>query len=222
MSKTLAMIYTVSSIVREITDLCKEILHDVELINIIDEAMLRVLLKAGGLIPWVYRRVGENVVCAEAAGADAILLTCSTISPCASVVKQLVSVPVLRIDQPMVDKAVSISPRIGVAATAVTTLKPTCELVEERSCVAGRQVKIDSVLCEGAYQALLAGEMEKHDQIVLDYLRRLMRRNDVIILAQASMARVSEQIPEPERLVPILSSPRLGIEQVREVLDGNT
>ena len=39
-----------------------------------------------------------------------------------------------------------------------------------------------------------------------------MARNDVIILAQASMARVADTIPPEEQKVPILSSPRLAIE----------
>jgi hypothetical protein len=45
-----------------------------------------------------------------------------------------------------------------------------------------------------------------------------MDRNDVIILAQASMARVANTIPSEEQKVPILSSPRLAIEALAMVL----
>jgi hypothetical protein len=48
---------------------------------------------------------------------------------------------------------------------------------------------------------------------------RKMENNDVIVLAQASMARVADQIPASDRSVPILSSPRLGMERVRDVLN---
>jgi hypothetical protein len=41
---------------------------------------------------------------------------------------------------------------------------------------------------------------------------------DVIVLAQASMARVLDVIPESERGVPILSSPHLALEQVEPYL----
>ena len=40
----------------------------------------------------------------------------------------------------------------------------------------------------------------------------------MVVLAQASMARVVETLPESERTVPILSSPRLGVERVAELL----
>ena len=40
------------------------------------------------------------------------------------------------------------------------------------------------------------------------------------VLAQASMARVAELMSDEEKVVPILSSPRLGVERLRSVLAG--
>ena len=45
-----------------------------------------------------------------------------------------------------------------------------------------------------------------------------MTRNDVVILAQASMARVANAIPAEEQKVPILSSPYLAVEALAGVL----
>lgn len=215
---TLAMIHTIASLASMFQGLCKEIMPDVDTFNIADEGVLRMGLRAGGLTPAMYHRVCDDAAFAEAAGADVILVTCSSISPCVDVAQKVVSVPVLKIDEPMVDKAISIGPRVGVAATAPTTLKPTTELIAARSQVLDKDVQVDAVLCEGAYDALFAGDTERHDQIVLDFLRQMMKRNDVIVLAQASMARVADQIPEGERRVPILSSPKLGIERARDVI----
>jgi hypothetical protein len=41
---------------------------------------------------------------------------------------------------------------------------------------------------------------------------------DVIVLAQASMARVVETLPESERRVPILASPPLAIDYLAKIL----
>jgi hypothetical protein len=49
-------------------------------------------------------------------------------------------------------------------------------------------------------------------------LRRLAAEVDVVVLAQASMARVAETLPAAERPVPVLSSPRLGMERAAELL----
>jgi hypothetical protein len=78
--------------------------------------------------------------------------------------------------------------------------------------------KTELCLCEGAYEPLPSGDMASHDRIVTDYLYQLMRTTDVVVLAQASMAHIPAGIPESDRRVPILASPRLGIERARDVL----
>jgi Asp/Glu/hydantoin racemase len=218
MTQTLAMLFTISGLVETFARLCDELLPGVARINIADEAVLRLLLDNDGITPAVTRRVAEDVISAETAGADLVLLTCSSISPCADTARSLVGIPVLKIDEPMVDQAIASGRRIGVAATATTTLKPTSQLIESRSRILGRETVVDPVLCRGAYAALMAGDMQEHDRIVGDYLRRMMDTNDVIVLAQASMARVAEGIPAADRRVPILASPRLAVERAAAVL----
>lgn len=220
MTKKLGFIHTVPSLVGLFGDLSKELLpDDVEVFHIADELLLKVVLAQGGLSPFIFRRVAEHVIAAEEGGASVIQLTCSSISPCVDAARLLVGVPVLKIDEPMVDRALSLGDRIGIAATAPTTLKPTTELVYARAAVKGKQVKVESVLCEGAYKALFSGDSETHDRIVRQYLKELMRRNDVVILAQASMARVAGAIPTDDQIAPILSSPRLAMERARSVIE---
>ena len=218
MPKTLGLIHTVTSLVPTFAGLCEELIPGVEPFNIADEALLRMVSAAQGLTPAIYRRVVEDAMTAEAAGADVVLVTCSSISPCVDVAQYMGSVPVLKIDEPMVDSAIATGTRIGVAATAGTTLKPTTQLITARSRAAGKGVKIDAVFCEGAFDALMSGDTERHDQIVKDYLYRMMERNDVIVLAQASMAGVADQIPDSDKTVPILASPRLGMKRVRDII----
>ncbi len=220
MTKKLAFIHTVPSLVSLFGDLSKELLPaGVEVFHIADELLLKVVLAQGGLSPFIFRRVAEHVTAAEEGGASVVQLTCSSISPCADAARPLVSIPVLKIDEPMVDRALSLGERIGIAATAPTTLKPTTELVYMRAALQGKPVKVESVLCEGAYKALFSGDTETHDRIVRQYLQDLMAKTDVVILAQASMARVANTIPAEEQAVPILSSPRLAMERARSVIE---
>ena len=218
MKQKLAFVHTVPSLVGLFNELSKELLPDVEVFHIADEMLLKVVLAQGGLSPFIFQRVAEHVVAAERAGATMVQCTCSSISPCVDASRPLVGVPVLKIDEPMVNAALGIGSRVGIAATAPTTLKPTTDLVRARADAMGVAVQVESVLCEGAYDALFSGNPLKHDQIVSEVLRRLMTRNDVIILAQASMARVAQAIPAEDQRVPILASPRLAMEHVRELL----
>ncbi len=214
-----AYLHTVSSLVGLFNDLSKELLPvGTEVFHIADELLLKTVMALGGLSPFIYQRVAENVVAAERAGATVVQCTCSSISPCVEAVRPLAGIPVFKIDDPMIEKAISMGRRIGVAATAPTTLKPTTELVHARAAARKVDVKVDPLLCEGAFAALSAGDTATHDRIISQALRELMARNDVVILAQASMARVANSIPVDEQIVPILSSPHLAIEALARVL----
>ena len=50
-------------------------------------------------------------------------------------------------------------------------------------------------------------------------LKALMDQVDVIVLAQASMARVVDTLSEDEKKVPILSSPQLGVEAAKKTIE---
>ncbi|MCS7222196.1 MAG: aspartate/glutamate racemase family protein [Anaerolineae bacterium] len=219
MTKKLVFVHTMPALVGLFTELAQEILDDdVEVWHIADEVLLRAVLAAGGLTPFVHHRVAEHAMAAEQAGADVVQLTCSSISPCADIAQALVDIPVLKVDEPMVDQALSLGRRIGVAATVSTTLKPTSELVRTRAAALGKQVEVETMLCEGAYTALRAGDLETHDRLVRATVLELSSRNEVVVLAQASMARALEALGPAEKSVPILSSPRLAIERAKAVL----
>jgi Asp/Glu/hydantoin racemase len=133
--------------------------------------------------------------------------------------QRLVDVPMLKVDEAMADEAVKLGKKIGIIATAHSTLKPTSDLVKQRAALAGKQVEIETMYCEGAFPALQRGDTATHDKMVKEKLAELQKRVDVIILAQASVARVIAQIPDSEKKVPILSSPRLGVQRLKEKLE---
>lgn len=219
MSARVVYIHTVPSLVTPFNELSKELFPPgVDWFHIADEMLLKLVLAQGGLTPFIFRRVAEHVVAAYEAGATLIQVTCSSISPCVVASRPMVPVPVLKIDEPMVDCALQMGTRIGVVATVPTTLKPTTELVFERAKHWGKEVQVESVLCEGAFNALMSGDGETHDRIIRQHLRDLMERTQVIVLAQASMARVAATISPEEQKAPILSSPRLAVEHLRKLL----
>jgi Asp/Glu/hydantoin racemase len=130
-------------------------------------------------------------------------------------------VPLLRVDQAMAEQAVERGTRIGVLATLESTLGPTAALIRRTADEAGREVEVRDRLCEGAFEALKAGETERHDESIREGLRELIGWAEVIVLAQASMARVIDTLTDDERQTPILSSPRLGMERMRDLLAKN-
>ena len=214
------MVHSVASLVPLFNGLAAEIMPGVEIVHLVDEGLLKDVIAKGGYGPTMGRRLGTLASFAEESGAEAVMLTCSTLGVLVDEASRMVNVPLLKVDEAMADEAVALGTRIGVIATAYTTLDPTSGLVDERAALAKKTVNVETVLCDGAFAALGRGDTSTHDRIVLENLKSLMDRSDVVVLAQASMARVADQIPTEQRMVPVLSSPRPGVQRLKEVLDG--
>lgn len=216
--KTLALIHTSATLVPVFQQLCKTHLPSVKTFNIVDDSLVSGIRAKGSLTADIARRVQAYVSSAEAGGADHILVTCSSIGPAVEASAKFSAVPVLRVDQPMADQAVKTGKRIGVIATLSTTLEPTSDLVQRRAAAAGKQIELTSVLVEGAFEALMAGDSATHDTKVAAALRELSSKVDVILLAQASMARVVDTLPPEDKRIPILASPPLAIQHLATLL----
>jgi Asp/Glu/hydantoin racemase len=188
-------------------------------VNLVDDSLIKDVIRDGRLTPRVARRVVNLIGLAADAGADHILVTCSSIGAAVEMAAALTPVPVLRVDQPMADEAVRTGKRVGVIATLSTTLEPTADLVRRRAEKAGATVEVVSKVCEGAFDALMSGDGQTHDERVAAALREMSEQVDIILLAQASMARVVDNLPEADKRIPILASPPLAMAHLAKVLD---
>lgn len=218
MQKTLGLIHTSATLVPVFQALISKALPGVRVFNIVDDSLIADVIRKGHLTTQTARRVVDYVGSAENAGADYIMVTCSSIGAAVEASAALTRVPVLRVDQPMADLAVAKGKKVGVIATLPTTLAPTSDLVKRRAAAAGKEIELTSRLCEGAFDALMGGDPAKHDQMVAAALKELSTQVDVIVLAQASMARVVEALPETDKRVPILASPPTAVEYLQSVL----
>ena len=214
--KTLALIHTTPVTVATMNALAAEQAPGVRVINLLDDSLLPEVMRAGHPTEGVTQRVRAYAQSAVNAGADAILCCCSSVG---GVVEQLrgdLNVPFLRIDEPMAEEAVRLGARVGVIATVASTLAPTAILIERAAGQAGRPVNVERVLVEGAYDALMNGQPERHDALVTAALGDLTARADVVVLAQASMARLIPSLGDTQ--TPILSSPQSGLKRALEAL----
>jgi len=216
--KKLGLVHTSATLVPVFAQLCKDKLPNVDVFNIADDSLVKGIREAGSLTATIARRVANYLESAELAGADYIMVTCSSIGPAVEAGAKLRGVPVLRVDQPMADKAVATGKRIGVIATLSTTLEPTADLIQRRAAVAGKKIELTSRLVDGAFEALMAGDGATHDAMVAAALKELSQQVDVIVLAQASMARVVDALSPADKRVPILASPGIAIEYLAAIL----
>lgn len=218
MKRKVAVIHTFLYSVEDLKKLFNEKLPEVEMINIIDDSLLQEALSNKGITPGIIRRISNYAQQAEALGAEAILNQCSSVGEAADVAQKMIKIPYVKIDQPMAEEAVRLGSRIAVIATAISTIEPSSRLVESMAKKANKEVTVNRCFCEGAYEALLIeNNREKHNQIVIETIKKAAEENDVIVLAQGSMYHLMPLLKDIK--VPVLTSLESGVEQIRRVLN---
>ncbi|MDQ1913647.1 aspartate/glutamate racemase family protein [Paenibacillus sp. GD4] len=215
--KTVVAVYTGQGLADPLKAVFQELLPDCRLVNIIDDSLIGDVVRAGQVPPAVARRLTQYYHHAEELGADVILNTCSSVGEVADAARHLIGIPIVKIDDAMTALAAAQYERIAVLATLPSTLEPTLRLIRRHADAVGRQVTLVNGLAEGAFDALVSGRPDEHDRLLLETAKRTAEESDVIVLAQGSMARMEKALAEATGK-PVLSSPRLGVEQVKEVL----
>lgn len=216
--KKVAVIHTSLAVYENMDKQLRQTISDVEIHNIIDEQMLNDVIRSGGVTPEIMHRMSMYVNAAVDMGADVILNACSSVGGAFDVARQQVSVPTLRIDEPMAEQAVLSGKRIAVYGTVATTLKPSVQLILDMAKRMDKDVEVNPYLIDGAFQVLAVEKNpEKHNRMVLDKILQTHAEYDVLVLAQASMAVLIPQIGDLGK--PVLYSMASGVEGVRKMLE---
>jgi hypothetical protein len=211
--KTLAFVHTLAALVEEFDRMAREVLPGVARLHTLDEPLLARIMKRGALIAADTERLASHVAAARDAGADAVLVTCSTLSPCVDDVRQKTPLRVFKIDEAMFREAARRGKRIGILATHAATVEPT----RSGLLAASATLEIEARVIDAAMKARSAGRLDDHDRVIADAVDDLAPRCDIVVLAQASMARALSLIDE-SRWARILTSPQTAMEAVAEYL----
>ncbi len=216
--KRLAVLHTALFLADMFKKLLAERFPDLESFHVVDESLLQDLLRHKGVTPNIVRRVSSHACLARDAGAGLILFTCTSTSPAVDTARAVVDIPILKIDDPLAEKAVMEGRRIGVICTASSTLGPSERIIREHAARHGKEVEVTMELDAAAFEAIMAGDKAEHDRRVKAAAGRLSERSDVVVLAQASMAHLE---PELNRILstPVLASPRLCVDALARLLE---
>ena len=173
--------------------------------------------QSGKFTPINHQRLRLDMQAQALTGADIIVVTCSTLSPSVRLLRGEFNVPVVAIDDAMVNEAVAIGTKIGLMATAKSTVAPSTSAIEAAAEAAGKEIDLKVLYNEDAILALKSGDQATHDRLVLEMADQLKDR-DVIFLAQASTAYMEQAVAERSG-VTTLSSPKRCIEQLRKMME---
>jgi Asp/Glu/hydantoin racemase len=212
MIRRIAFIHTVAMLVDRFRPRFQVELPEADCFHMLDESVLQDLIRSGPSAA-ITRRVTGLATLAADAGADLVVFTCSSTSPAIDTARQVVSVPILKIDDPLYAKAASSDGRVGLLCTTASTMSPSRSLLAAHAREAGRRIDAESLLCSAAFDALTSGRRDLHDRLVTEAAAALAPRVDRIVLAQASLAHLAGPLAAQLRL-PVLASPDLLVQDV--------
>ena len=197
--------------------LFEEYIPEAQVYNIVDDSLLAGLYVHGAPTPKMLDRFCAYAVLAEQAGADILFSQCSSFGGGVDIARNLINIPFLKIDRPMMEEAVARGSKIAVVATTVSTMKPSCALLRECAGEAKKRVEIVEVAYPEALKILMEEkDPVKHDNVILDLLAGLPPDIDCAVLAQGSMHRMKDKLGRVK--LPVLTSPELGVRAARKAL----
>ena len=161
----------------------------------------------------------------ELAEVDLVLITCSTMNrayPQVADALKSYAVPVLQIDQPMMERAVDHGGEILVVATHGPTVTSTQALLKETASRLGREVTFSGTTVDAAWECLAAGDVSGHNRALAEAIHAHLDRGPAscVVLAQLSMACLVFSYPDlqVEFGIPVYTSAQCGFEKARELL----
>jgi len=156
---------------------------------------------------------------------DAIIITCSTMNRSAEAVRAAMKphgVPVVQIDEAMMEVAIDHGGRILVVATHGPTVKNTQALLRETAQRRGTSVEFAGSTIENAFELLGNGDIDAHNEQIAGAIREVQKREEIdsVVLAQLSMSVFKFSYPDAEKTfgIPVFTSGETGFGKLRTVL----
>jgi Asp/Glu/hydantoin racemase len=187
---------------------------ETRLMNLLDDSLSADLARDGELNDAMTERFLALGDYAAATGADGILFTCSAFGSCIEAVAQAhAPMPVLKPNEAMIERAVTMGKRIGLLSTFPPTLVSMPPEFPS-------SVRVVPKLAEGALAALDRGDRTMHDRLIVEASRDL-RDCDVIALAQFSIAATAPLVAEATGR-PVVTTPDSAVEKLTRLLAEKT
>lgn len=213
--KKVAIFHTTSATLEPLKQLASELMPNVPVLHMVEESMIKDVMQAGGVTAAIQSRILGYIENAQRGGCEIFMTACSSIGGAVERCQPFTTLQLCRIDTAMIEQALQQGNKIAVLATVETTLTPTLESIERLAAQRHCEIQLSSHLEAPAYEALLSGDQTTHNHLVEQAVATAAAKNDVVLLAQASMANaISDPSAYPAT---ILTSPKLGMTALARV-----
>lgn len=215
--KTVVLIHNGQVLVNTLKEICDEKMPDYNIINIIDESLVRDIIAYRGVKPHMTRRITRYALSAQDLGASAVVMTCSSLGETVDAFSKVIDIPAFKIDEPMYAYVAKKYNKVALMGTLHSVIGPGERQLKKQAQINNKEVIVTNCLCEQAFLELIQGNRNQHDQILLNAAKEIAGSVDAIVLAQGSMAKMASQIEELTGK-PTLTCLEMGIESIAKEL----
>lgn len=191
---------------------------EAEIVNLLDDSLSVDRAKDHDLTPRMFERFVELGGYAHRIGAEAILVTCSAFGPAIERMARELPVPVLKPNEAMFREAIGRGRRIGMLATFGPSVLTMTEEFEQFVGEAGAQATLETIVVEGAMDALRKGDAARHNALIAARAPELAHC-DAIMLAHFSTSRALAAVIAAVG-TPVLTAPDAAVDRIRAAIAG--
>ncbi len=212
----IALIHATRIAIDPIVYACQSAWPEVEHVSVLDESLAIDRRKEEHLTEELSDRIIALSRHAESLGSDGVLFTCSAFGSAIEQAAQFSKVPVLKPNEAMFEKALSMGDRITMVYTFPPAVAGMEQEFRDEAASCQSSATIQSVYAKGARQAVEQGNIKKHDEIISNTISTV-KDADVILLAHFSMATALSDATRATT-VPVISSPIAAVEKIKALV----
>lgn len=162
------------------------------------------------------RRVRALVRHSADTGQQGIIVTGSFFGAMAKAARADVDVPVSTSFDGIIERALGLGRPLHILSTAPDSATLLAEEIEREAGARSQRVSVSSHPVAGAMDALLGGDPERHDRLILDAIGELDEET-AVLFAQFSMERILPRSAEAHP-APVIGPASEGVARLRELI----
>ena len=197
----------------------REVFPEAQILHLLDETLIEDFRREGGLSPHSRHKALQMALTAQEAGVDGILVTCSTLSPSVDDFRPFLKIPVVKIDEPVIEEVVRKAEKIGLLATAETVLKSVEPLVMKKAREFGRKISVRRFIKSDVWP-LMQKDSAAFYRAIAEAATEAAKECQAVILTQVSIAPGRDYVEEKERNK-IYASPTYAVQALRRILSNS-
>lgn len=190
---------------------------EAEAVNLLDDALSIDREREGSELS--ERSIGRflelGTYAAESIRAEGILATCSAFGAALDHLASTLSIPVVKPNEPMFTDAL----RVGNKVAMLATFAPAVPSMEAEFYHLAPHACLDTIVVEGAIEALRAGHADAHNRMVAEAASYLTEY-DAVMLAHFSTSRALSLVSQVTSL-PVLAAPEAAVTRMRQLIEGH-